>query len=553
MFQDRSKTRTVDSHSLRRIAVFLSVLLSASLLRADAAPAMDLVVYGGTASGVMTAYSAAREGLRVVLLEPGGHLGGMVTGGLSATDLGRFTVIGGYARDFYLQAAAHYGVRNLDLPENWRSEPHVGEAIFRDMLKDAGVVVHFHERLRENTGVSVAGKRIVSVTTSSGRRWAASVFADCSYEGDLMAQAHVSYTWGRESSKEYGESLAGVRDHTPAHQFLWPLSAYDQQGRLLPEIDPGPLAAPGSGDQKVQAYNFRLILTDEAANRLPFPRPKDYDKARFALFERYLSEFQQHRGRAPSLRDILNPVMIPNHKADFNNNGPFSTDYIGHSWNYPQASYAEKAAIWRKHLLYTQSLLYFVSQDVAMPASLRAEVNEWGLPKDEFSDTGHWPRQLYIREGRRMVGEFVMRQSDLQTERTKPDSIGMGSYNSDSHNIQRVAMPDGTVQNEGDVQVPVEPYEIPFRSITPKRVEAQNLLVPVCLSATHAAYSSVRMEPQYMIVGQAAGVAAALAVRGHTSIQDVSVTELQQRLRKHGAVLHRSEEYQPGSQPDSKR
>jgi hypothetical protein len=524
-------------------AVLAGIIFTPSLFAAAPAPAVDLVVYGGTSSGVMAAYSAAREGLHVVLLEPGGHLGGMVTGGLSATDLGHYTIIGGYARDFYMKAAAHYGIHDLDRPENWRSEPHVDEEIFRTMLQDSGVAVRFHERLREHRGVELQGKHLVSITTADGKHWPAKIFADCSYEGDLMAQVKVSYTWGREASAEYGEDLAGVRGNTPKHQFLWPLSAYDEHHQLLREIDPGPLAAPGSGDKKVQAYNFRLILTDDPADRLPFPRPPGYDRSRFALLERYLEEFPQSMHREPGLRDLTNPVTIPNHKADFNNNGPVSTDYIGHSWKYPEATYAEKAALWQDHLLYTQSFFYFLSQDARVPASLRAEVNQWGLPKDEFADTDHWPNQLYIREGRRLVGEYVMRQADLQTERTKPDSIGMGSYNSDSHNIQRVAMPDGSVQNEGDVQVPVEPYEIAYRSILPKRSESENLLVPVCLSASHAAYSSVRMEPQYMIIGQAAGVAAALAVNGHRDVHDVEIPELQQKLREHGAILHLNQEF----------
>jgi len=537
----------MNARRLAIAAVLAKIVLATPLYAAAPAPAPDLVVYGGTSSGVMTAYSAAREGLRVVLLEPGVHLGGMVTGGLSATDLGHYTIIGGYARDFYMKAAAHYGLHDLDRPENWRSEPHVDEEIFRTMLKDAGVDVYFHERLREQGGIQRQGRHLVSVATVDGKHWPAKIFADCSYEGDLMAQAKVSYTWGREASSEYGEDLAGVRGNRPKHQFLWPLSAYDEHHHLLPEIDPGPLAAPGSGDKKVQAYNFRLILTNDPADRLPFPRPQGYDRSRFALLDRYLHEFQQHMGRAPGFRDITNPVMIPDHKADFNNNGPVSTDYIGHSWKYPEATYAEKAALWQEHLLYTQSFFYFISQDAQVPANLRAEVNQWGLPKDEFADTDHWPNQLYIREGRRLVGEYVMRQSDLQTERTKPDSIGMGSYNSDSHNIQRVAMPDGSVQNEGDVQVPVEPYEIAYRSILPKRSESENLLVPVCLSASHAAYSSVRMEPQYMIIGQAAGVAAALAVHNHREVHDVGIPELQQKLRENGAILHLNQEFSPAA------
>jgi len=523
----------------------MTLLLGAALSAASshaAEPTIDLIVYGGTASGVMTAYSAAREGLHVVLLESGAHLGGMVTGGLSATDLGHFAIIGGYAREYYMKTAAHYGVHDLQRGENWLSEPHVDEEIFNEMLKGSGVEVVFHERLREMDGVEMQGGRIVSVITGEGKQWRAAVFADCSYEGDVMAQSHVSYTWGRESAKEYGEDLAGVREETPGHQFRWAMSPYDAEHHLLPEVDAGPLGAAGSGDKKVQAYNFRLILTNDPANRLPFPKPDGYDRARFALLERYLGEFEKHVGRAPRMRDVFLPVLIPNHKADFNNNGPISTDYIGHSWKYPEASYAEKRAIWREHLLYTESLMYFFSHDASVPETLRAELNEWGLPRDEFADTDHWSRQLYIREGRRMVGAYVMRQSDLQTERTKNDSIGMGSYNSDSHNIQRVAMPDGSVRNEGNVEVPVQPYEIAYRSITPKREQVENLLVPVCLSATHAAYSSVRMEPQYMIIGQAAGVAAALAVRGQSAVQTVPIAELQKKLREHGAVLHLDEE-----------
>jgi hypothetical protein len=375
------------------------------------------------------------------------------------------------------------------------------------------------------------------------------VFADCSYEGDLMAQDGVSYTVGREPASEYGEDLAGVRAHTPGHQFHWAVSAYDNRHHLLPEISPGPLAAPGTGDDNEQAYNFRVILTNDPANRLPFPRPAGYDHAQFALLERTLGSFKEHLGREPNFHDVTNLVKIPNQKADFNNNGPVSTDFIGHSKKYPDGSYAEKAAIWRAHLLYTQSFFYLLAQDPGVPASLRAEVNTWGLPKDEFLDTGHWPNQLYIREGRRMLGAYVMRQSDLQTDRTKPDAIGMGSYNSDSHNEERVAMPDGTVQNEGDVQVPVQPYEIPYRVMTPQRAQATNLLVPVCLSASHAAYSSVRMEPQYMIIGQGAGVAAALAVRGNVAVQDVPIDRLQTILRGEHAILSMDEAFPAAGAP----
>lgn len=517
--------------------IFGSLTMCAAPQRRSSVRA-DVVVYGATASGVMTAYAAAREGLHVILLEPGGHVGGMVTGGLSATDLGQFTVIGGYARDFYLEAAAHYGVHDLYKPENWRSEPHVDEEIFRKMLKDAGVDLRLNTRLKEHGGVKKAAHGVREIETEDGTEWLAKVYADCSYEGDLMAEAGVRYTIGRESKDEYGEDLAGVRWHSPGHQFTWPVSAYDDNHRLLPEIDPGPLAPQGTGDKKVQAYNFRLILTNDPADRLPFPRPAHYNPAEFALLKRYLTEFKEDKGREPSLHDVTNPVLIPNHKADFNNNGPVSTDYIGHSWKYPDGSYAERKALWNEHLEYTESFFYFISHDSSVPETMRMEVNEWGLPKDEFADTSHWPNQLYIREGRRMLGAYVMRQRDLQTERTKPDSIGMGSYNSDSHNIQRVAQADGTVVNEGDVQVPVQPYEIPYRVMLPKESEADNLLVPVCLSASHTAYSSIRMEPQYMIIGQAAGVAASMAVQAGVPVQKIDVGKLQAKLHAQKAVLH---------------
>src|ERR1039458_6088485 len=396
-----------------------------SLQDSDSASSPDLLVYGGTSSGVMTAYSAAREGLRVVLLEPGSHVGGMVTGGLSCTDLGHYTIIGGYVRDFYLKAASDYGVRDLDRMENWYSEPHVSEEIFRGMMKDAGVTVLYHQRLRELNGVELEGRRIVSITTEDGKRRTAKIFADCSYEGDLMAKAKVSYTWGREAASEYGEDLAGVRANTPKNQFRWPVSAYDKHHHLLPEIDSGPLAAPGSGDKKMEAYNFRLILSNDPDNRLPFPRLEGYDRSRFALLEHYLNEYQAQLGSGPGIKDLCNLVAIPNHKADFNNQNGFGSDYIGRNWKYPEASYSDREAIWKDHLTYTQCFYYFITHDHKLPAGLLAETSQWGLAKDEFADTEHWPHQLYVREARRMVGDYVMRQSDTVSERTKSDSIGM--------------------------------------------------------------------------------------------------------------------------------
>lgn len=501
----------------------------------------DLIVYGGTAGGVITAVSAAREGLSVTLLEPGSHLGGMATGGLSRTDFGKKDVIGGYPLEFYWRVGQKYDMARFGQGIAWYYEPHVGEQVFDEMLREAKVQVLLHKRLREKGGVSKEGTRLISVTTEDGSTFQGKVFADCSYEGDLMAQAGVSYTWGRESSAKYGESLAGVREHTPFHQFLVPVNGYDAGHHLLPEISPEPKGETGSADKKVQSYNFRMILTDNPEDRLPFPKPPGYDPHRYELLARLIAAKMAKSGKIPALREFVLIARIPNGKADFNNNGPFSTDYIGKSWDYPNASYARRKQIWKDHLEYTEGFFYFLGHDPRVPTQLRDDLNTWGLPKDEFQDTNHFPHQLYIREARRMVGDFVMTQKDVQTDLMKPDAIGMGSYNSDSHNVQRVVKADGDVENEGDMQVAVKPYQIPYRVMLPKRAEATNLLVPVCFSASHVAYSSLRMEPQYMILGEAAGVAAAMSVQRHHPVQDVDTNQLSQTLRKQGVVL----EYRP--------
>jgi hypothetical protein len=293
----------------------------------------------------------------------------------------------------------------------------------------------------------------------------------------------------------------------------------------------------GSADKKVQAYNFRLCLTDTPGNRLPFPKPAGYDPARYTLLARLIGALTTKNGAPPKMADLMKPDRIPNGKTDVNNNGAVSTDYIGASWAYPEADYAARAKIWQDHLAYTQGLLYFLANDPQVPATLRAEVSNFGPSNDEFVDTDHWPHQLYVREARRMIGEYVVSQKDIQTERTKPDSIGMGSYNSDSHNVQRVPTSAGFVENEGDMQVPVQPYQIPYRVVLPKRAEATNLLDPVTFSASHVAYSTLRMEPQYMIIGQATGIAAKMAIDANVDVQLVDVAALQTKLKAGNAVL----------------
>ncbi len=497
----------------------------------------DLVVYGGTAGGVMTAIAGARHGLKTVLLEPRNHVGGMATGGLSRTDTGAREVIGGLALEFYYRVGGRYDTRRYKNPVAWFYEPKVGESVMLGMLKEAGVTLLFNHRLREKTGVTMQGTEVTEISTENGVRFRGKVFADCSYEGDLMAQAKVSYTFGREGSAQYGESLAGVRDRTPYHQFMFDVPALDASGKPLPEVEPGPPVAPGTADKRVQAYNFRIITTNVASNRVPWPKPKSYDVKRYELLARYLDAFVKNRGRSPVFHELTLIAPIPNGKADFNNNGPFSTDYIGKNYDYPDGSYATKDRIWQEHVDYVQGFYYFLANDARVPKELRKEVNEWGLPRDEYADTNHWPHQLYVREARRMVGVYVASQKDLQTDLRKPDVIGMGSYNSDSHNVQRFVNAKGMAENEGDMQVAVKPYQIPFRVLLPKKEQARNLFVPVCFSASHVAYSSLRMEPQYMILGHAAGVAAAMAIKGGTAVQDVNVADLQKILKSEAAVF----------------
>lgn len=525
---------------MRKVA-FLLALASSCF----AAPRhFDVLVYGGTAGGVIAAVSAAREGLNVALLEPRTHLGGMVSGGLGYTDYGTKEVIGGYALEFYHRAGLHYGMARYGHELSWLHEPHVAEEIFRQMLTEAHVTVFEKSRLVEKGGVLKDDARVKEIRIENGASYSADVFIDSTYEGDLMAQAGVSYTWGREGMAQYGESLAGMRGLTPFHQFLVNVPPQDESGRLLPEISTAKPVAVGAADRGVQCYNYRMCFSSVASNQVAFAKPEGYDAHRYALLARLIAARTKAEGKAPALRTLMKIDPLPDGKADINNNGAFSTDYIGGSLAYPDATYAQRDAIWRAHKDYQQGLFYFLANDPQVPASLRAEMSRWGLCKDEFTDTDHWPNQLYIREARRMTGEFVMTQKDLQSELTKPNPIGMGSYNSDSHNIQRIVAADGFVRNEGDVQVSVKPYQIPYGVMLPKRAEVVNLLVPVCFSASHVAYSSLRMEPQYMILGQAAGVAAKMAIEGKTSVQQIDQHSLSQKLEAQGAVLS----YTPGAQ-----
>jgi hypothetical protein len=505
----------------------------------------DVCVYGGTSAGVVAAVQAARMGRSVVLVEPGQHLGGLSSGGLGATDIGNKKAIGGIAREFYRRLGRHYGK-----DEAWTFEPHVAEETFQSLVEESHVLVLLGHRMAsiERWGVQIRNLELEDLKASGFASWSfktvnARMFIDASYEGDLMAAAGVTYTVGRESNAEYGETLNGIRPETPYHQFDVPVDPWiepgDPSSGLLPFIQDGDGGVPGEGDHRVQAYNFRLCLTRDPANLLPIEPPGDYDPARYELLARYL-EALVAAGRAPKLDDLLSSIRMPGGKTDTNNKGPFSTDYIGGSWDYPEADPAERVSLRKEHERYTRGFLHFLATSPRVPAQVREEMRSWGLAKDEFVTTGGWPHQLYIREARRMVSDYVTTEKDCRGIVKASDSVGLGAHNMDSHNCQRIVK-DGRVRNEGDVQVRVQPYPISYRSIIPRADECVNLLVPVCLSASHIAFGSIRMEPVFMILGQSAATAACLALEGGCDIQDVDRGKLKARLLADGQVLEWTE------------
>jgi hypothetical protein len=495
---------------------------------------VDVCIYGANSAGVVAAYTAVMQGKTVALLEPGTHLGGLSSGGLGYTDIGNKYVITGLARDFYRRLGKHYGKF-----EQWVFEPHVAKDIFQAYLDKAGIKVQYNRRV---VAVSKSGKAIQAITTESSsqpgkksyKQVKAKIFIDCSYEGDLMAKAGVSYTVGRESNATYGETYNGVQ-LMMHHQFPDGIDPYMIPGKkasgLVWGVSKETLAPTGSGDKKVQAYNFRICLTDSAANRIPITRPEGYDSTKYELLVRV---FNKQRD-LPMNHNYLKMDAIPNRKTDVNNKGPLSTDMIGENYSYPEASYQTRDKIIKAHELYTKGLLYFLGHDSRVPEHIRSSMLNWGYPRDEFRDNGHWPTQLYVREARRMIGEYVMTQANCQGRAQVDDVVGMAAYMMDSHNCQRVVIEkDGVamVKNEGDVEIGgFPPYGISYRALVPKRSECTNLLVPVCLSASHIAFGSIRMEPVFMVLAQSAAMAAVQAIEQGKPVQDIDVKKLQTSLK----------------------
>ena len=517
----------------------------------------DIIVYGGTSAAVTAAVQATKMGKSVIMVSPDKHLGGLTAGGLGWTDTGNKSVIGGLSREFYHRVFQHYsqdsawqwqqrseygnrgqGNRAMDGEERtmWIFEPHLAERIFEDFVREHNITVYRDAWLNRESGVTVEDGRITAMETLDGQRYEGKMFIDATYEGDLMAAAGVSYHVGREAKSVYNEEWNGVQTGVLHHRhwFAADISPYvvpgDSTSGLLPLVsaeDPGEY---GSGDDKIQAYCFRMCLSNHPENRVAFPKPDNYDPGQYTLLARVFDS---------GWRETFNKFdPIPNRKTDTNNHGPVSTDNIGKNYDYPEGSYERRQEIIKQHEDYQKGLMYFIANDPQVPEEVREDMSQWGLAADEFTDNGNWPHQIYVREARRMIGPSVMTEQEVLGKREVPKPVGMGSYAMDSHNIQRYIKPDGYVQNEGDIGVkPDRPYSISYDALTPKQEECENLLVPVCVSSSHIAFGSIRMEPVFMILGQSAATGAVLAINNNIPVQEVDYGQLEAKLTEDGQVL----------------
>lgn len=509
----------------------------------------DIVVYGGTSAGIVAAVQAKRMGKSVVVVEATNFIGGLSTGGLGATDIGNKQAIGGISREFYQRIAKKYSnsdrwkyenredyVKSDTMTTMWTFEPKVAKEVFQDFIKEYKIPIVFNERLNLKKDVIKENGKISSIEMESGKVFHGKVFIDATYEGDLLAKAGVSYTVGRESNQKYGETLNGVQTaYAQFHQFPDGVDPYvvkgDPSSGLLPNVNPK-INKDGSGDKRVQAFCFRMCLTDVPENRVLVDKPSEYNEQDYELLFRAIE--------AGYNGPFFIMSMMPNRKTDSNNKGPFSSDYIGKNYDYPNADYNAREKIIKEHEIYQKGLLWTLGNHPRVPEDIRNKYGKWGLPKDEFTETGHWTPQLYIREARRMVSDFIMTELHCRQDSISADqSVGMGAYTMDSHHVQRYIDENGFVKNEGDVEVGgFDPYPISYKAIVPKRKECTNLLVPVCLSASHMAFGSIRMEPVFMILGQSAATAAVMAIDEEIPVQEIQYNKLKEVLKKDKQVLH---------------
>lgn len=539
-----------------RFAIVTSLLFS--LLSAQDKPAAeeaDVIIYGGTSAGIAAAVQVSRMGKKAIVLAPDWSLGGLSSSGLGMTDSGRKDTIGGISREFYERVHDHYSkpdAWHLQDPDElksksgkeyfnpksdtmWVFEPHVAEQIFEAFVVEFKIKVVRDQKLDRESGVEMKDGHITSIRMVTGESYRGHQFIDATYEGDLLAAAGVSYHVGREANSVYGETLNGVqKKQMKGHLFTKAVDPYivpgDASSGLVPRVHGDPPGEDGSGDKRIQAYNYRMCMSNDPDNQVPFPKPKDYDEAQYELLFRNFE--------AGDLRMPWSPGMLPNHKTDTNNYGAFSTDNIGMNYEYPEASYAEREKILAEHKSYQQGLMWTLANHPRIPEVIRKGMEPWGLAADEFTDNGYWPREIYVREARRMVSDYVVTELDCRRVRVAEDSVGLGSYNMDSHNTQRYVTPEGTVQDEGDVQVsPGGPYVVSYRSIIPKKSECENLTVPVCVSSSHIAFGSIRMEPVFMILGQSAATAAVFSIDDGIALQDLPYEKLRKKLLEDGLVL----------------
>lgn len=497
----------------------------------------NIIIYGATPAGITAAVQASRLGLTVSIAEFSRFIGGMTASGLGATDLGAAEAIGGLSLEFYEEIGKYY---NKEMQETF--EPHVARAIFDKWLKEHNVDVYFKQHLLE---VQMENGKINTIVMEDGSSFTGDVFIDASYEGDLMGKAGITNYIGREANSTYKEIYNGIQFGTQHHKFETWVDPYivkgDRGSGVLPnivELEEGQIGYNGKADSSIQAYNFRVCLTQDKNNKVDIPKPPNYDPNRYLLLLRYIQT---------GFWDAMNlHTMLPNGKSDLNNFGGFSTDNIGMNYDWPGGSYARREEIYQDHVNYNLGMLYFLAYDSRVPETIRNEVASWGLAKDEFIETGHWPHQLYIREARRMISDYVMTDHNCLGYEKVDDSIGLASYQMDSHHCRRIVL-DGRAVNEGDVQIPISPYPISYRSIRPKEEECTNLLVPVCVSSSHIAYGSIRMEPVFMILGQSAAIAASLSIKQNRNLQKIDYAELKKALLEQDQVVEwdSSIEYNP--------